>query len=77
MSSSARAILTAKVNSHPFDDRVLLLDVPCKIGRAHKEDQVSDFLKKKFKNENYLTKKIAEIHYLAFFYCTWDCGVKI
>ena len=47
MSSSARAILTAKVNSHPFDDRVLLLDVPCKIGRAHKEDQVSDFLKKK------------------------------
>ena len=50
MSSSARAILTAKVNSHPFDDRVLLLDVPCKIGRAHKEDQVSDFLKKKLKN---------------------------
>ena len=67
MSSSARAILTAKVNSHPFDDRVLLLDVPCKIGRAHKEDQVSDFLKKKIKKyENYLTKKIAEIQQFDF-----------
>ena len=44
MGSSARAILTAKVNSHPFDDRVLLLDVPCKIGRAHKEDQVLEIV---------------------------------
>lgn len=36
---SARAILVAKVNSFPFDDRVLLLDVPAKIGRSHKDDQ--------------------------------------
>ena len=38
---TARVILVPKVNSHPFDDRVLLLDVPSKIGRAHKDDQVS------------------------------------
>ena len=38
---TARVILVSKVNSHPFDDRVLLLDVPSKIGRAHKDDQVS------------------------------------
>lgn len=37
---TARIILSCKVNSHPFDDRVLLLDVPVKIGRAHKEEQV-------------------------------------
>ena len=37
---TARAILTSKVNSHPFDDRVVLLDVPVKIGRAHKDEQV-------------------------------------
>jgi len=36
---AARVILVPKVNSHPFDDRVLLLEVPCKIGRAHKDDQ--------------------------------------
>ena len=41
---TARVILVPKVNSHPFDDRVLLLDVPCKIGRAHKDDQVSVLL---------------------------------
>ena len=40
---TARAIFTSKVNSHPFDDRVLLLDVPAKVGRAHKDDQVSFF----------------------------------
>ena len=60
MGSTARAILTAKVNSHAFDDRVLLLDVPCKIGRAHKEDQVSDFhsfiLKQKLKMWNFVEK---------------------
>ncbi len=37
---SARAVLAAKVNSMPFEDRVLVLDVPAKIGRSHKEDQV-------------------------------------
>ena len=37
---SARAILSPKVNSLQFDDRVLLLDVPAKIGRSHKDDQV-------------------------------------
>jgi len=36
---SARAILSPKVNSLQFDDRVLLLDVPAKIGRSHKDDQ--------------------------------------
>ena len=41
---TARAIFTSKVNSHPFDDRVLLLDVPAKVGRAHKDDQVSSVL---------------------------------
>lgn len=39
--SAARAILVSKVNSHAFEDRVLLLDVPAKVGRAHKDDQVS------------------------------------
>ena len=38
---SARAILSPKVNSLQFEDRVLLLDVPAKIGRSHKDDQVS------------------------------------
>ena len=37
---SARAILSPKVNSLQFEDRVLLLDVPAKIGRSHKDDQV-------------------------------------
>ncbi len=37
---TAKAIVSAKINSHPFEDRVLLLDVPAKIGRSHKEDQV-------------------------------------
>ena len=39
---SAKALLVAKINSHPFEDRVLLLDIPVKIGRSHKEDQVQD-----------------------------------
>ena len=49
---TARAIFTSKVNSHPFDDRVLLLDVPAKVGRAHKEDQVgiSNFFSFSIKN---------------------------
>ena len=47
---SAKAILVAKLNSHPFEDRVLLLDVPAKIGRSHKDDQV----KKKHFYEYYL-----------------------
>ena len=37
---SAKAILVAKLNSLQFEDRVLLLDVPAKIGRSHKDDQV-------------------------------------
>ena len=37
---SAKAILVGKLNSHPFEDRVLLLDIPVKIGRCHKDDQV-------------------------------------
>ena len=37
---SARAILSPKVNSLQFEDRVLLLYVPAKIGRSHKDDQV-------------------------------------
>ena len=37
---SAKAVLVAKINSNPFEDRVLLLDVPVKIGRSHKDDQV-------------------------------------
>ena len=44
---AARVILVPKVNSHPFDDRVLLLEVPCKSGRAHKDDQVKNSLTKK------------------------------
>ena len=32
--------MSPKVNSLQFDDRVLLLDVPGKIGRSHKDDQV-------------------------------------
>ncbi|XP_059087343.1 sarcolemmal membrane-associated protein-like isoform X2 [Tigriopus californicus] len=36
---SAKAVLVAKANSHPFDDRALILDVPTKIGRSHKDDQ--------------------------------------
>ena len=45
---SAKALLVAKINSHPFEDRVLLLDIPVKIGRSHKEDQVQDCNKSKF-----------------------------
>ena len=48
---AARVILVPKVNSHPFDDRVLLLEVPCKIGRAHKDDQVNWQKKKKYFDE--------------------------
>ena len=40
---AAKAILTAKLNSQPFEDKALLLEVPAKIGRAHKEDQASNF----------------------------------
>ena len=39
---SAKAVLVAKINSNPFEDRVLLLDVPVKIGRSHKDDQVQN-----------------------------------
>jgi hypothetical protein len=37
---SAKVILSAKPLSQPFEDRSILLDVPAKIGRSHKEDQV-------------------------------------
>ena len=37
---SAKALFVAKLNSHPFEDRVLLLDIPVKIGRSHRDDQV-------------------------------------
>jgi hypothetical protein len=48
--SAYRAILSCKVNSMPFEDRVLMLDdVPAKIGRSHKDDQV----RKGNKNNNH------------------------
>uniref|UniRef100_A0A0K2V9X4 Putative LOC100881837 [Megachile rotundata] n=1 Tax=Lepeophtheirus salmonis TaxID=72036 RepID=A0A0K2V9X4_LEPSM len=37
MSLSAKAVLTPKLTSYPFEDRLLLLDIPAKIGRSHKE----------------------------------------
>lgn len=37
---AAKAILSAKPNSFPFEDRVIVLEVPAKIGRSHKDDQV-------------------------------------
>jgi hypothetical protein len=37
---AAKAILSAKLNSFPFEDRVIVLEVPAKIGRSHKDDQV-------------------------------------
>jgi len=37
---SAKVILSAKPNSFGFEDRVILLEVPAKIGRSHKEEQV-------------------------------------
>ena len=54
---TARVILVSKVNSHPFDDRVLLLDVPSKIGRAHKDDQVSVL----FRAQSF-TSLVADLH---------------
>jgi len=36
---SARAFLTARSNSFAFEDRLLVLDVPVKVGRSHKEDR--------------------------------------
>ena len=39
MGSSSRALLVAKSGHHMFDDRVLTLEVPAKIGRSHKDDQ--------------------------------------
>jgi len=36
---SARAFLTAKPNSFNFEDRLLELDSPAKIGRSHKDDR--------------------------------------
>ena len=43
---SAKALLVGKLNSFPFEDRVLLLDVPVKIGRSHKDDQVQKIVDK-------------------------------
>ena len=37
---AAKAILSAKPNSFLFEDRVIVLEVPAKIGRSHKDDQV-------------------------------------
>ena len=39
MRMAAKAILVAKPNSFNFEDRVLLLDIPAKVGRAHKDDK--------------------------------------
>ena len=39
MKMSSKAILVSKPNSFPFEDRVLVLDVPAKIGRAHRDDR--------------------------------------
>jgi len=36
---SARAFLTPKPNSFNFDDRLLVLDSPTKVGRSHKDDR--------------------------------------
>lgn len=36
---SARAFLTARPNSFAFEDRLLVLDAPIKVGRSHKEDR--------------------------------------
>jgi len=36
---SARAFLTARPNSFAFEDRLLVLDAPVKVGRSHKEDR--------------------------------------
>lgn len=36
---SAKAILVPKINSFQFDDKILTLDVPAKIGRSHKDDR--------------------------------------
>ncbi len=36
----ARVVLSAKPGHHAFDDRAIALDVPAKVGRAHKNDQV-------------------------------------
>ncbi len=41
---AAKAILSAKLNSFPFEDRVIVLEVPAKIGRSHKDDQVKTIL---------------------------------
>ena len=38
--SSPKIILAGRPNSFQFDDKVLVLDVPVKVGRSHKEDQV-------------------------------------
>ena len=43
---SAKALLVGKLNSFPFEDRILLLDVPVKIGRSHKDDQVQKLVDK-------------------------------
>ena len=36
---AARAFLTAKPNSFIFEDRLLVLDSPAKVGRSHKDDR--------------------------------------
>ena len=36
---AARAFLTARPNSFTFEDRLLVLDSPAKVGRSHKEDR--------------------------------------
>ena len=36
---SARAFLTARPNSFVFEDRLLVLDQPAKVGRSHKDDR--------------------------------------
>ena len=38
--ASAKVILSGRPNSFSFDDRVIFMDVPVKIGRSHKEEQV-------------------------------------
>jgi len=35
----ATVLITAKPNHHAFEDRAIVLDVPAKIGRSHKNDQ--------------------------------------
>ena len=54
---SAKALFVAKLNSHPFEDRVLLLDIPVKIGRSHRDDQVIKQQKTFRREQKFLFKR--------------------